>query len=158
MCATVDSQCLEYLVYITLWSSCTSVGGFFSNDISLFSILDSIFSLGLSDRFKRFYMFGRYHFKIMDLFFEWVVLTYHSKIQKIAGDNGVTTEAFWWKKWYSLSVLLILSIFLMIMEFEIVYITPNHTSYRKFHYPDFVQNSFHKMDLIIFDLWGYGGC
>ena len=66
--AQIDQKILDGIY------SCTSVGGFFSNDISLFSILDSIFSLGLSDRFKRFYMFGRYHFKIMalDLFLnEW---------------------------------------------------------------------------------------
>ena len=39
----------------------------------------------------------------------------------------------------------------MIVEFEIVCMT-NHTSYRKFYFTDFVQNSFHcNMDITIFD-------
>ena len=37
----------------------------------------------------------------------------------------------------------ILSIFLMIMELEIVCITAKHTSYRKFYFTDFVQKFFH---------------
>ena len=36
---------------------------------------------------------------------------------------------------------------------------PNHTSYRKVHFIEFVQNSLHcNMGMIIFDLHGYGGC
>ena len=50
----------------------------------------------------------------------------------------------------------ILSIFLMIMDFEIL---PNHTSYRRYYFTDFVHNSFHcNMNMILFDLRSYGGC